>query len=61
MKEIEIPNYCTNLFTVQVDKVLDSGHMLHFYFKSAYGLTSCSYTKDSLIALFYKELRAFQI
>jgi len=59
MKQIDIPVYTKFLFSKEPVKVLDSGHMLHFYFESEYGLTSCSYSKDALINLLYKSLISF--
>ena len=56
MNQIEIPNYCSYLFSKQPIKVLESATTLHFYFESEYGLTSCSYSKMSLIKLFYNTL-----
>lgn len=54
MKLVPTPVYCKYLFTTTPVFVKDSGHMLHFYFNSIYGLTSCSYSKNALINLFYK-------
>ena len=56
MKEINLPTYTGYLFKEIPIRVLDSGHMIHFYFKDKYGITSTSYSKDSLINMFYKEI-----
>jgi len=39
------------LFKQEIHEVKESCSLLHFYFKSEYGLTSCSYNKLSIIKI----------
>ena len=43
------------LFNNPFEYVLESDRLLHFYFDSPYGLTSCSYNKLSIIKIIYKD------
>ena len=56
MHEVPIQPFVEWLFNPPPFKVLDSGHRLHFYFNTPQGVTSCSYTKSSLIDLLYTNL-----
>ena len=56
MQQIPIPSFTEWLFTSKPFQVLDSGHRLHFYFNTPYGITSCSYTKLALIDILYNHL-----
>ena len=43
------------LFKQEIYEVKESCSLLHFYFKSEYGLISCSYNKLSIIKILGKE------
>lgn len=44
-----------SLTTHSIYEVLESDTLYHLYFKSEYGLISCSYSKNAVVKILYKE------
>jgi len=55
IEDIELLKILQILFKQKFYEVKESCSLLHFYFKSPYGLTSCSYNKLSIIKNLGKE------
>ena len=48
-------NALQSLTSQKIQEAKESDTLYHLYFESPYGLTSCSYSKNSVVKIFYKE------